>query len=323
MMDKDAKIYLAGHRGLVGQAMLRQLRVRGHNNIVVRTSHELDLCRQSDVCDFFDNERPDYVVDAAAVVGGIKANAAYPADFLFKNLMIQTNLIDTAYQSGVRKLLFLASSCVMPRAAAQPMKEEYLLTGPLEETNEWYAIAKIAGIKMCQSYRRQYGFNAISAMPPNLFGIDDNFDLDTSHVPAALIRKMHDAKTNGHKEVVIWGTGKPRREFMFADDMADACIFLMNNYNGEEFVNVGVGTEINIADFARLVAKVVGYNGRFVFDPNHPDGAPRKLLDVSRLNSLGWKSKIELREGLERTYAWFLANNEKLRTPNTMKKKDV
>ena len=323
MMNKDAKIYVAGHRGLVGQAMLRQLRVQGHNNLVLRTSHELDLSKQSDVCDFFADERPDYVFDAAAVVGGIKANTDYPADFLGKNLMIQTNLVDTAYRSGARKLLFLGSSCIMPREAPQPMKEEYMLTGPLEETNEWYAIAKIAGIKMCQAYRRQYGFDAISAQPTNLFGIDDNFDLETSHVPAALMRKMHDAKIAGRDEIVIWGTGKPRREFMFADDMADACVFLMNNYNGEQFVNVGVGAEITITGFARLVAKVVGYTGRFVFDTKRPDGPPRKLLDISLLDSLGWKSKIDLREGLERTYAWFLANSDKLRTPNTMKQKDV
>ena len=313
-MNKDAKIYVAGHRGLVGQAMLRQLRVQGHNNLVLRTSHELDLSKQSDVCDFFADERPDYVFDAAAVVGGIKANTDYPADFLGKNLMIQTNLVDTAYRSGARKLLFLGSSCIMPREAPQPMKEEYMLTGPLEETNEWYAIAKIAGIKMCQAYRRQYGFDAISAQPTNLFGIDDNFDLETSHVPAALMRKMHDAKIAGRDEIVIWGTGKPRREFMFADDMADACVFLMNNYNGEQFVNVGVGAEITITGFARLVAKVVGYTGRFVFDTKRPDGPPRKLLDISLLDSLGWKSKIDLREGLERTYAWFLENDDKLRT---------
>lgn len=312
-MNKDAKIYVAGGRGLVGQAMLRQLRVRGHNNIVLRTSHELDLSKQSDVCDFFADERPDYVFGAAAVVGGIKANSDFPAEFLGKNLMIQTNLVDTAYRSGVRKLLFLGSACIMPREAPQPMKEEYMLTGPLEETNEWYAIAKIAGIKMCQSYRRQYGFNAICASPTNLFGIDDNFDLETSHVPAALMRKMHEAKISGRDEIVIWGTGEPRREFMFADDMADACIFLMNNYNSHQFINVGVGVEISIADFARLVAKVVGYTGRFVFDTSRPNGPPRKLLDASRLNNLGWKSKVTLQEGLEQTYAWFLENDSKLR----------
>ena len=311
-MDKDAKIYIAGHTGMVGQAMLRQLRIRGHHNVVLRTSRELDLTQQSDVQDFFSDERPDFVFNAAAVVGGIKANVAYPADFLVKNLIMQTNLIDAAYRSGTKKLLFLGSSCVMPRAAPQPMKEEYLLTSPLEATNEWYAIAKIAGIKMCQSYRRQYGFDAISALPTNLFGIDDNFDLDTSHVPAALIRKMHDAKTGDHRQVVIWGTGKPRREFMFADDMADACVFLMNNYDKEQFVNVGVGSEISIADFAELVARVVGYGGRFVFDPKQPDGVPRKLLDVSRLNSLGWKSQVTLQDGLERTYSWFLENEDKL-----------
>ena len=312
-MDKGAKIFVAGHRGLVGQAILRQLRARDYNNLVLRTSQELDLRRQSDVSDFFTDERPDYVFSAAAVVGGIKANSDFPADFLGKNLMIQTNLVDAAYRSGVGKLLFLGSACIMPREAAQPMKEEYMLTGPLEETNEWYAVAKIAGIKMCQSYRRQYGFNAICAMPTNLFGIGDNFDLETSHVPAALMRKMHDAKIAGCNEVVVWGTGKPRREFMYADDMADACIFLMDNYNGDQLINVGAGLEISIADFAHLVAEVVGYTGCFLFDPTRPDGPPRKLLDISRLSSLGWKSKVSLREGLERTYAWFLENDRKLR----------
>lgn len=318
-MNKDAKIYVAGHRGLVGQAMVRQLRVCGYNNLVVRTRQELDLSRQSEVCDFFADQKPEYVFCAAAVVGGIKANSDFPADFLGKNLMIQTNLVDSAYRFRVDKLLFLGSSCVMPREAPQPMKEEYILTGPLEETNEWYAIAKIAGLKMCQSYRRQYGFNAIGVLPTNLFGLDDNFDLETSHVPAALMRKMHDAKVSCLDEIVIWGTGNPLREFMFADDMADACIFLMNKYNGDQFINVGVGMSISIADFARVVAKVVGYTGSFVFDTSQADGAPRKLLDVSRLNDLGWESKVALVEGLERTYAWFLENDSKRRVLGTKK----
>lgn len=313
-MDKDSKIYVAGHRGLVGQALVRQLADQGFANIVTRTHAELDLTEQAAVRAFFAEERPDYVFDAAAIVGGIHANATYPADFIAGNLMIQTNLIDGAYRAGARKLLFLGSTCIMPRDAAQPMKEEYMLTGPLEETNQWYAVAKIAGIKMCQAYRRQYGFDAISVQPTNLFGIGDNFDLETSHLPAALIRKMHMARTSGADEVVIWGTGTPRRELMFADDMADACIFLMRNYSGEDFVNIGTGEDISVADFAKLVAEVVGFEGRFVFDASKPDGTPRKLVDVSRLNALGWRSKISLREGLERTYAWFLENEAGIRT---------
>ena len=313
-MDKDDKIFVAGHRGLVGQALIRQLNVQGHENIVTRTRSELDLMDQAAVRAFFEKEKPDYVFDAAAVVGGIQANDQYPADFIAGNLMIQTNLIDTAYRSGVKKLLFLGSTCIMPREAPQPMKEDYMLTGPLEETNQWYAVAKIAGIKMCQAYRRQYGFDAISVQPTNLFGIGDNFDYETSHMVAALIRKMHDAKTSGSGEVVIWGTGTPRREIMFADDMADACVFLMQNYSGEDFVNIGVGDDISIADFAALVAEVVGFSGEFVYDTSKPDGTPRKLVDVTRLNALGWTSKISLREGVERTYAWFLENADNLRT---------
>ncbi|MBO6781749.1 MAG: GDP-L-fucose synthase [Alphaproteobacteria bacterium] len=313
-MDRDGKIFVAGHRGLVGQAMIRQLNAQGYENIVTRTRAELDLMEQGAVRDFFASEKPDYVFDAAAVVGGIQANDKYPADFIAGNLMIQTNLIDTAYRSGVKKLLFLGSTCIMPREAPQPMKEDYMLTGPLEETNQWYAVAKIAGIKMCQAYRRQYGFDAISVQPTNLFGIGDNFDYETSHMVAALIRKMHDARVSGAGEVVIWGTGTPRREIMFADDMADACVFLMRNYSGEEFVNIGVGEDISIADFAALVADVVGFEGEFVYDTSKPDGTPRKLVDVSRLTSLGWESKISLREGVERTYAWFLENADNLRT---------
>lgn len=315
-MEADAKIFIAGHRGLVGQALIRQLGAGGFTNIVTRTRNELDLTNQAEVRDFFAAEKPDYVFDAAAVVGGIQANDQYPADFIAGNLMIQTNLIDTAYRSGVRKLLFLGSTCIMPRDAPQPMKEEYMLTGPLEETNQWYAVAKIAGIKMCQAYRRQYGFDAISAQPTNLFGIGDNFDYETSHMPAALIRKMHDAKTSGADEVVIWGTGTPRREIMYVDDMANACIFLMQNYSGEDFVNIGVGEDISIREFAELIADVVGFEGSFTYDTSKPDGTPRKLVDVSRLKSLGWTSQISLREGVERTYAWFLENEDSLRTLN-------
>ncbi len=315
-MDINAKIYVAGHRGLVGQALIRQLNAQGYNNIVTRTRKEVDLTDQADVRNFFAAEQPDYVFDAAAVVGGIQANDQYPADFIAGNLMIQTNLIDTAYRSGVKKLLFLGSTCIMPRDAPQPMKEEYMLTGPLEETNQWYAVAKIAGIKMCQAYRRQYGFDAISVQPTNLFGIGDNFDYETSHMPAALMRKMHDAKTSGSDEVVIWGTGTPRREIMYVDDMANACICLMQNYSGEDFVNIGVGDDISIRDFAEMIADVVGFTGRFTYDTSKPDGTPRKLVDVSRLSALGWSSQISLREGVERTYGWFLENEDKLRTLN-------
>lgn len=315
-MDINAKIYVAGHRGLVGQALIRQLNAQGYNNIVTRTRKEVDLTDQADVRNFFAAEQPDYVFDAAAVVGGIQANDQYPADFIAGNLMIQTNLIDTAYRSGVKKLLFLGSTCIMPRDAPQPMKEEYMLTGPLEETNQWYAVAKIAGIKMCQAYRRQYGFDAISVQPTNLFGIGDNFDYETSHMPAALMRKMHDAKTSGSDEVVIWGTGTPRREIMYVDDMANACICLMQNYSGEDFVNIGVGDDISIRDFAEMIADVVGFTGRFTYDTSKPDGTPRKLVDVSRLSALGWSSQISLREGVERTYSWFLENEDKLRTLN-------
>ena len=313
-MDKNAKIYIAGHRGLVGRALMRQLNAQGYENIVTSTRDQVDLTDQAAVRVFFAAEKPEYVFDAAAVVGGIQANDQYPADFIGGNLMIQTNLIDTAYRSGAKKLLFLGSTCIMPRDTPQPMKEEYMLTGPLEETNQWYAVAKIAGIKMCQAYRRQYGFDAISVQPTNLFGIGDNFDYETSHMPAALIRKMHDAKTNGDEEAVIWGTGTPRREIMYVDDMANACIFLMQNYSGEDFVNIGVGDDISIKDFAEMIAEVVGFEGRFNYDTSKPDGTPRKLVDVTRLTGLGWTSQISLREGVERTYAWFLENEDSLRT---------
>lgn len=313
-MEQNAKIYVAGHRGLVGQALVRQLNAQGHTNIVTRTSKELDLTEQAAVREFFDAERPDYVLDAAAIVGGIMANDLYPADFIAGNLKIQTNLIDTAYRAGTKKMLFLGSTCIMPRDAPQPMKEEYMLTGPLEETNQWYAVAKIAGIKMCQAYRRQYGFDVISVQPTNLFGIGDNFDYETSHMAPAMIRRMHEAKLSNAENVVIWGTGTPKREIMFADDMADACVYLMKNYSDEPFVNIGTGEDISITDFATLVADVVGYSGSFEYDTSRPDGTPRKLVDVTRLNKLGWQSKISLREGVERTYAWYLENDENLRT---------
>lgn len=305
-MDKASKIFVAGHRGLVGSAILRKLQTEGYSNIVTRTREELDLRDQQAVNRFFEEERPEYVFLAAAKVGGILANSTCPADFIRDNLQIQTNVIDAAYRYGVKKLLFLGSSCIYPRNAPQPMKEEYLLTGSLEPTNEWYAIAKIAGIKMCQAYRRQYGFNAICVMPTNLYGPGDNFDLETSHVIPALIRKFHEAKAEGKSHVVVWGTGKPRREFLYVDDLADALLFLMEHYNSEEIINVGIGKDITIQELAELIREVVGYEGDIVFDLSKPDGVPRKLLDVSRIHALGWQAKTPLREGLEKTYRWYV-----------------
>ena len=313
MFEQRAKIFVAGHRGLVGSAIVRRLEAGGHCNLVLRSRQELDLTEQAAVRDFFAAERPEIVFLAAAVVGGIAANEAYPADFIARNLMLQTNVIDAAYRTGTKKLLFLGSTCVMPRDAAQPMREDALLTGPLEDTNQWYAVAKIAGIKMCQAYRRQYGFDAISVQPTNLYGPGDNFDLATSHVAAALIRKIHEAKLAAAPFVTLWGTGTPRREFLFVDDLADACLFLMQTYSSEDFVNIGVGRDIAIAEFAALVADVIGYQGRFVYDATKPDGTPRKLVDVSRLNALGWHAKTSLRDGLASTYAWYLANTDRLR----------
>ncbi|HFB99031.1 MAG TPA: GDP-L-fucose synthase [Bryobacterales bacterium] len=307
-MEKDAKIYVAGHRGMVGSAIERRLRRAGYENLVLRTRQDLDLTRQADVEAFFAQERPDYVFLAAALVGGIHANRTYPADFIYNNLAIQTNVIDAARRHGVRKLLFLGSSCIYPREAPQPIKEEYLLTGPLEKTNEWYAIAKIAGLKMVQAYRRQHGFNGISLMPTNLYGPGDNFDLSTSHVLPALLRKFHDAAAENRPEVVVWGTGKPRREFLHVDDLADAAVFLMENYDSEEIINVGAGQDVSIAELASLIAEITGYQGRIVYDTSMPDGTPRKLLDISRLVSLGWKPSIGLREGIRMTYQWFLAH---------------
>ncbi|EMT45979.1 GDP-L-fucose synthase [Anoxybacillus flavithermus] len=305
-MNKDAKIYVAGHRGLVGSAILRKLQVDGYTNLVYKTSQELDLRDRNRVDQFFEEEKPEYVFLAAAKVGGIVANNEYPADFIRDNLMIQTNVIDAAYRNGVKKLLFLGSTCIYPKFSPQPLKEEYLLTGELEPTNEPYAIAKIAGIKMCQSYNRQYGTKYISVMPTNLYGPNDNFDLHTSHVLPALIRKFHEAKENNAPYVEVWGTGTPRREFLYSDDLADACIFLMNNYEGNEIVNVGVGEDISIKELAEKIKNIVGYQGEIKFDTTKPDGTPRKLVDVSKINALGWKASISLEEGLQKAYQWFL-----------------
>ncbi|MFO7596379.1 MAG: GDP-L-fucose synthase [Desulfocurvibacter africanus] len=307
-MDKGSSIYIAGHRGLVGSAIARRLRTEGFANILTRTHKELDLLEQAAVRRFFEIEKPEYVFLAAAKVGGIHANDSYPAEFIRDNLLIQTNVIDAAWKSGVKKLCFLGSSCIYPKLAPQPMKEEHLLTGPLEPTNEWYAIAKIAGIKMCQAYRRQYGFSAISLMPTNLYGPGDNFDLANSHVLPALLRKFHEAKEAGAHEVVVWGTGKPRREFLHVDDMADASVHLMQNYDEEQIVNVGVGQDVTIKELAEHVRDAVGFEGRIVFDPSMPDGTPRKLLDVSRLSTTGWRAKIALDEGIRQTYEWYLEN---------------
>ena len=305
-MDKNAKIYVAGHRGLVGSAIVRKLREEGYSNIVTRTSRELDLREQGAVREFFERERPEYVFLAAAKVGGILANDTWPADFLYQNLMIEANVIESARLSGVKKLLFLGSTCIYPRMAPQPLKEEYLLTGPLETTNEWYAVAKIAGIKLCQACQRQYGSKFISAMPTNLYGPEDNFDLESSHVMPALIRKFHEAKINRAPAVTVWGTGKPLREFLHVDDCAAACLFLMQHYDGEEIVNIGVGEDLSIAELAELVSKVVGFTGKIVYDSGKPDGTPRKLVDVSRINGLGWRAGIPLEAGIRTTYEWFL-----------------
>jgi GDP-L-fucose synthase len=307
-MTPDSLIFVAGHQGLVGSAIVRRLQGAGFTNLVLRQRREVDLREQAAVETFFTQVRPEYVFLAAAKVGGILANDSYPAEFLRDNLAIQTNVIDAAYRNGTRKLLFLGSSCIYPKHAPQPMSEDCLLTGPLEPTNEWYAIAKIAGLKMCQAYRRQYGFDAICAMPTNLYGPGDNFDLRSSHVLPALIRKFHEAKTQGTDAVEIWGTGKPRREFLHVDDLADACVFLMQRYSGDNCVNVGWGTDIPIAELAALAAKTVGYEGALRYNTSMPDGTPRKLLDVSRLSSLGWTAKIPLDAGIAATYAWFAQN---------------
>ncbi len=310
MMNQSAKIYIAGHRGLVGSAILRRLQKAGFDNIVLRTSGELDLRDQTSVAEFFKTEKPAYVFLAAAKVGGILANNTYPATFLHDNLVIQTNVIHQSYQNDVKKLLFLGSSCIYPKFAPQPMPESCLLDGKLEPTNEPYAIAKIAGIKMCQAYNRQYGTTFISVMPTNLYGPNDNFDLQNSHVLPALLRKCHEAKVQNKPAVEIWGSGTPRREFLHVDDLADACLFLMENYDESEIVNIGVGEDLSIKALAMLIKEVVGYSGELTFDTSKPDGTPRKLLDVSRLNSLGWKARISLREGLRQTYQWYLDHHE-------------
>jgi GDP-L-fucose synthase len=301
-VDLNSKIYIAGHRGMVGSAIMRNLEKKGFTNIITRTSTELDLRDSQSVNAFFSEEKPEYVFLAAAKVGGIQANNIYRADFIYENLMIQNNVIHNSYLSAVKKLMFLGSSCIYPKLAPQPLKEESLLTGLLEETNEPYAIAKIAGIKMCESYKRQYGCNFISVMPTNMYGPNDNYNLNNSHVLPALIRKFHDAKENNLPFVEMWGTGTPMREFLHADDLGDACVYLMNTYDGEKFVNIGSGTDLTIKDLALLVKKIVGYSGEIKHDLSKPDGTPRKLMDVSFLHSLGWKHKIELEEGITMVY---------------------
>lgn len=306
VIDRKGRTYVAGHRGLVGSTLVRRLREEGFENLLTRSREELDLTDPRAVDGFFAKEKPEYAFLAAAKVGGILANATYPADFLRDNLAIELNVIDAAYRHGIRKLLFLGSSCIYPKFAPQPIKEEYLLTGALEATNEPYAIAKIAGIKLCQACNRQFGTDFISVMPANLYGPGDNFDLESSHVLPALIRKFHKAKQNNQPDVAVWGTGTPRREFLHVEDLADACLYLMDVYSGDEPINVGTGEDISIGELAHLVRDVVGYRGEIVYDTTMPDGTPRKLLDASRLNGLNWRAKIPLKEGIEQTYRWFL-----------------
>lgn len=310
-MNKDSKIFVAGHKGLVGSAITRNLEKQGYKNLILKTRRELDLMDQGAIASFFVKEKPEYVFLAAAKVGGIKANSDFPADFILSNLTIQDNVIEQCHKNNVKKLLFLGSSCIYPRECPQPIKEGYLLSGPLEKTNEAYAIAKIAGIIMCQSYNTQFGTNYISVMPTNLYGPNDNFDYETSHVLPALIRKFHDAKVENKEEVIIWGTGKARREFLYVEDLADACVFLMNNYDEGEIINIGAGEDLTIKELAEKIKKVVGYKGKIGHDTSKPDGTPQKLLDVSKLHSLGWKHKVELEEGLSKTYNWFLNNKHR------------
>jgi GDP-L-fucose synthase len=312
-LRKDSRVYVAGHQGLVGSAITRRLQAGSFTNILAASREELDLRNQDAVNQWFAENRPEYVFLVAGTVGGILANSTRPAEFIYDNMMIHATVVDAAYREGVTKLLYLGSSCIYPRECPQPMKEEYLLTGPLEPTNEPYAVAKIAGIKLCQSYRRQYGCDFISAMPTNLFGPNDNFDLTSSHVLPALIRKFHDAKTEGRSEVVIWGTGAARREFLHVDDLADACLYIMERYGGDLHINVGTGEDLSIRELAEMVREVVYPQARLTFDTTKPDGTPRKLLDVSRLHALGWTHNITLRQGIESTYCWFLANHEQLR----------
>jgi GDP-L-fucose synthase len=305
-LDISDKIYVAGHKGLVGSAIVRKLTASGYKNILTADKIRLNLIDQRATADFFENEKPDYVFLAAAKVGGILANNNYPADFIYDNTMIESNIIHSSFKTGVKKLLFLGSSCIYPKLANQPIKEEYLLEGKLEPTNEPYAIAKILGIKLCQSFNRQYGTNYISVMPTNLYGYNDNFDLNNSHVLPALIRKFHEAKQNAQKSVILWGTGAPFREFLFVEDLAEACLFLMNNYNGSEIVNIGTGSDISIKDLAELVKRIIGYKGNIEWDTSKPDGTPKKLLDVSKLNRLGWKSTTSLEKGIQLTYDWYI-----------------
>ncbi|MEA1893713.1 MAG: GDP-L-fucose synthase [Euryarchaeota archaeon] len=309
-MNPNSKIYIPGHRGMAGSAIHRNLKARGYHNLITRTHSELDLTNQQAVNNFFEEVRPEYVFLAAAKVGGILANSTYPAEFIYENLMIEANVIHAAYTTGVTKLLFLGSSCIYPKLAPQPLKEEYLLTGELEATNEAYAVAKIAGIRMCKHYNQQYGTNFIAVMPTNLYGSGDNYDPETSHVMAALIRKFHEAKLNNAPQVVVWGTGTPRREFLHVDDMADACVYLMENYDASgigEFVNIGVGEDVMIRELAEIIGELVGYSGAIVYDATKPDGTPQKLMDVSRLRALGWEAKIALRDGIKQAYKWYVS----------------
>lgn len=312
-MEKDSKIYIAGHRGMVGSAIYRKLQEKGFYNFVLKTSKELDLRNQQAVSDFFQVQKPDYVFLAAAKVGGIIANSTYRADFLYENLAIQNNVIHSAYKTSVKKLMFLGSSCIYPKLAPQPLKEEYLLSGLLEETNEPYAIAKIAGIKLCEAYRMQYGCDFISVMPTNLYGPNDNYDLENSHVLPAMIRKFHEAKESKNESVTLWGTGSPMREFLHADDLAEACAYLMENYSEPQFINVGTGIDITIKELAETVSKIVGFEGRLVWDTTKPNGTPRKLMDVSKLHEQGWKHTIDLQEGISLAYQDFLEHHETLR----------
>ena len=310
-MDSLSKIYIAGHRGLVGSAIVRALKKQGYNNFILRTHSELDLLDQKSATDFFKKEKPEYVFLAAAKVGGIMANRTYPADFIYQNLQIQNNIIHHSYLNGVKKLLFLGSSCIYPKLCSQPIKEEYLLTGELEPTNEPYAIAKIAGIKMCPAYNKQYGTDFISVMPTNLYGSGDNFDLENSHVLPALIRKFHEAKINNQNEIVVWGTGAPKREFLHVDDLADACIFLMNNYDNSEIINIGTDEDISIKELAEMIKEITGFTGEINWDASKPNGTPRKLLDVGKLHNLGWKHQINLPDGILSVYEWYQSVNQR------------
>lgn len=312
-MEKRDKIYVAGHLGLVGSAITRKLIKNGYTNLILKTRQELNLLNQQEVAIFFETEKPDYVFLAAAKVGGIIANSKYPAEFIYENLMVQNNIIHSAYNNKVKKLLFLGSSCIYPKLAPQPIKEEYLLTSPLEKSNEAYAIAKIAGLKLCEYYNKQYSTQYIAVMPTNLYGPNDNFNLENSHVLPAMIRKFHEAKINNDQSLTLWGSGSPKREFLHVDDLAEATIFLMNNYKGENILNIGTGEDLSIKELAETIKEIVGFTGDIIWDDSKPDGTPRKLLDVSLINSLGWKYKTNLKDGIENTYRWFLDNQENIR----------